>query len=120
MVREGRLSLAAEVDEVLVFRERQNGDASGTPIPCRMHRHDPDDAAVERPGAAARRSDPTTRAMPSRVSGRTRSVVLGVSEFLGHSTAGITERIYTHAFNGDAREQRVREAMAAAMSGGNA
>jgi integrase len=42
-----------------------------------------------------------------------------VSECLGHSTAGITERIYTHAFNREQREQRVRQAMAAAMAGGN-
>jgi hypothetical protein len=40
-----------------------------------------------------------------------------VSACLGNSTAGVTERIYTHAFNREAREQRVREAMAAAISG---
>jgi integrase len=41
-----------------------------------------------------------------------------VAEVMGHTTAGVTERIYTHAFNREAREERVREAMAAAMSGG--
>jgi integrase len=39
-----------------------------------------------------------------------------VAEVMGHTTAGITERIYTHTFNRDAREERVRQAMAAAMS----
>jgi hypothetical protein len=33
---------------------------------------------------------------------------------LGHATAGITERIYTHAFNREEREERMRQAMAAA------
>jgi integrase len=37
-----------------------------------------------------------------------------VAEVMGHTTAGITEKIYTHAFNRDAREERVRQAMAAA------
>jgi integrase len=41
-----------------------------------------------------------------------------VAEVLGHTTAGITERIYTHAFNREEREKRVREAMATAMGGG--
>lgn len=36
---------------------------------------------------------------------------------LGHATAGITEAIYTHAFNRDEREARVRNAMSAAMAG---
>ena len=36
-----------------------------------------------------------------------------VAEVMGHTTAGITERIYTHAFNREAREQRIREAMEA-------
>jgi integrase len=40
-----------------------------------------------------------------------------VAEVLGHTSAGITERIYTHAFNRDEREQRVRQAIADAMSG---
>ena len=40
-----------------------------------------------------------------------------VTEVLGHSTTGITERIYIHAFNRDAREERVRNAMTAAMAG---
>jgi integrase len=39
-----------------------------------------------------------------------------VAEVMGHTTAGITERIYTHAFNREAREERVRQAMAAAMA----
>jgi hypothetical protein len=34
-----------------------------------------------------------------------------VAEVMGHTTAGITERIYTHAFNREAREQRIRQAM---------
>jgi integrase len=38
-----------------------------------------------------------------------------LAPILGHSTAGITEAIYTHAFNRDEREERVRKAMAAAM-----
>ena len=38
-----------------------------------------------------------------------------VGEVLGHTTAGITEKIYTHVFNREEREQRVREAMAEAM-----
>ena len=39
----------------------------------------------------------------------------------GHTSAGITERIYTHAFNRDEREQRVREAtIAAALRAGGA
>jgi integrase len=38
-----------------------------------------------------------------------------LAPILGHSTAGITEAIYTHAFNREAREARVREAMAAAI-----
>lgn len=37
-----------------------------------------------------------------------------VAEVMGHTTAGVTERIYTHAFNRDAREQRIRQAQAAA------
>jgi integrase len=41
-----------------------------------------------------------------------------VAEVLGHTTAGITEKIYTHAFNRDEREERVRQAVAAAMGGG--
>jgi len=41
-----------------------------------------------------------------------------VAEVMGHTTAGITERIYTHAFNREAREERVRQAMAAATNGG--
>jgi integrase len=40
-----------------------------------------------------------------------------VAEVMGHTTAGVTERIYTHAFNREAREQRIREAM---MSSGGA
>jgi integrase len=40
-----------------------------------------------------------------------------VAEVLGHTSAGITERIYTHAFNRDEREERVRKAIADAMSG---
>lgn len=39
-----------------------------------------------------------------------------VGDALGHATAGITEKIYTHVFNRDEREQRVREAMGAAMA----
>jgi integrase len=38
-------------------------------------------------------------------------------EVLGHTTAGITERIYTHAFNREEREKRIREAQARAISG---
>jgi integrase len=38
-----------------------------------------------------------------------------VADVLGHTTAGITERIYVHAFNKEAREARIREAMARAM-----
>jgi len=34
-----------------------------------------------------------------------------VAETLGHMTAGVTERIYTHAFDREQREQRIREAM---------
>ncbi len=40
-----------------------------------------------------------------------------VAEVMGHTTAGITERIYTHAFNRDKREQRIREAIGAAIGG---
>jgi integrase len=40
-----------------------------------------------------------------------------VAEVLGHTTAGITEKIYTHAFNREEREERVRQAVAAAMQG---
>jgi integrase len=36
-----------------------------------------------------------------------------VSEVLGHTNAGITERIYTHAFDRQACEQRIRQAMGA-------
>jgi integrase len=42
---------------------------------------------------------------------------LDVAEVLGHATAGITEKIYTHAFNRDEREERVRQAVADAMAG---
>jgi integrase len=34
-----------------------------------------------------------------------------LAPILGHSTSGITEAIYVHAFNRDAREDRVRKAM---------
>jgi integrase len=34
-----------------------------------------------------------------------------VADVLGHTTAGITEKIYTHAFNRAERENRIREAM---------
>jgi integrase len=37
-----------------------------------------------------------------------------VADVMGHTTAGITERIYTHAFNREAREERIRQAMARA------
>ena len=37
-----------------------------------------------------------------------------VAEVLGHTSAGITERLYTHSFNREAREERVRQAMAQA------
>jgi integrase len=37
-----------------------------------------------------------------------------VAETLGHTTAGVTERIYTHAFDRDQREERVRQAMSQA------
>jgi integrase len=40
-----------------------------------------------------------------------------VAQVLGHTSAGLTERIYTHAFNREAREERVRAAMSAAMTG---
>jgi integrase len=40
-----------------------------------------------------------------------------VAEVLGHSTAGVTERIYTHSFNKAEREARVRAAMEAAAGG---
>jgi hypothetical protein len=36
---------------------------------------------------------------------------------LGHTTRAITEAIYTHAFNRDKREQRIRQAMGEAMGG---
>jgi integrase len=36
-----------------------------------------------------------------------------VAEVLGHTSSAITERIYIHAFNREAREQRIREAMGA-------
>jgi integrase len=36
---------------------------------------------------------------------------------LGHKSAGITEAIYVHAFNREAREERVRQAMQAATLG---
>jgi integrase len=39
-----------------------------------------------------------------------------VAEVLGHTTAGITEKIYTHAFNRAEREQRIRQAMKEAMA----
>jgi integrase len=42
-----------------------------------------------------------------------------LAPILGHSTSGITEAIYTHAFNRDEREERVRQAMEAAMGGGD-
>jgi integrase len=38
-------------------------------------------------------------------------------EVLGHTTTAVTEGIYVHAFNRDKREQRIREAMGAAMGG---
>jgi integrase len=41
-----------------------------------------------------------------------------VADVLGHTTAGITEKIYTHAFNRDQREERVRQAMSKAMAAG--
>jgi integrase len=41
-----------------------------------------------------------------------------VGDVLGHTSKSITEAIYTHAFNRDKREQRIREAMKEAM--GNA
>jgi integrase len=37
---------------------------------------------------------------------------------LGHSSAKVTEGIYVHAFNRDAREQRIRAAMSRAQNGG--
>jgi len=40
-----------------------------------------------------------------------------VAETLGHTTAGVTERIYTHAFDRDRREERVRQAMSQAANG---
>jgi integrase len=42
-----------------------------------------------------------------------------VAEVLGHTTAGITEKIYTHVWNREEREERVRQAVAAAMAGQN-
>lgn len=42
---------------------------------------------------------------------------IDVAEVLGHTSVGITERIYTHAFNRDEREERVRQAISDAMSG---
>jgi integrase len=41
-----------------------------------------------------------------------------VAEVMGHTTAGITERIYTHSFNRDQREERIRKAMETAMASG--
>jgi integrase len=38
-----------------------------------------------------------------------------VAETLGHTTAGVTERICTHAFDREQREERVRQAMARAV-----
>jgi Phage integrase family len=35
-----------------------------------------------------------------------------VGDVLGHATAGITEKIYTHVFNRDEREERIRQAQA--------
>jgi integrase len=43
-----------------------------------------------------------------------------LAPILGHRTAGITESIYVHAFNREAREERVRQAMTAAAMGGDA
>lgn len=40
-----------------------------------------------------------------------------LAPILGHTTAGITEAIYVHAFNREAREARIREAMVAASIG---
>jgi integrase len=36
---------------------------------------------------------------------------------LGHSSAKVTEGIYVHAFNRDAREERIRRAMERAQNG---
>jgi integrase len=36
---------------------------------------------------------------------------------LGHSSAKVTEGIYVHAFNRDAREERIRQAMSRAQTG---
>lgn len=36
---------------------------------------------------------------------------------LGHSSSEITEAIYVHAFNREAREQRIRQAMQRAKNG---
>jgi integrase len=37
-----------------------------------------------------------------------------VADVMGHTTAGVTERIYKHAFNRESREKRIRQAQAAA------
>jgi integrase len=40
-----------------------------------------------------------------------------VRDMLGHSSSSVTEGIYIHAFDRDKREQRIREARAAAARG---
>ncbi len=41
-----------------------------------------------------------------------------VARVMGHTTADVTQRIYGHSFNRDKQDQQVRDALTAAMAGG--
>jgi SAM-dependent methyltransferase len=76
-------------------------------------------AAARVPGADVRKAPAENLPWPDGSFDASQMGDLGLSssdvaEVLGHSTAGVTERIYTHVWNREAREQRIREALEAA------
>jgi integrase len=92
----------------------------GLPPTQSNYRHRGWDRAVEKAGLSG---GPRVTPHDARHAFVSQLASLGIAssdlaEILGHTTAGVTESIYTHSFDRQARETRVREAMVTAM--GNA
>lgn len=110
-----RLRLGAS-DEDFLSAQRKGG----TPVSHHNFRRRAWNAAVERAGFT---DGPKVTPHDARHAFASQLADLGLSssdlaEAMGHTTSGVTEAIYVHAFNRDAREERVRQAMTAAMTGG--
>jgi integrase len=106
-----KLAIGASDDDYLFASRR-----GGRPISHTNFRRRGWDLAVENAGLS---DGPKVTPHDSRHAFASQMADLGLSstdaaEVLGHTSSTITERIYTHAFNREQREERVRQAMAQA------